>query len=185
VSVLLFLASVVVVLGACGGRPDHPSGQADSRPQLGPRIPPSIDWDAPLRGGMTVSSLAEAQQYVPFRSRVPRFAGARLLRIQVDNPSEVAPTDRLLALVYDLPSHGRVVVEEKLSHLTEEFFARRANAPDSPPGAFRLIRARGLQALLITDGRVGRVMWIEDGVLFDVTGLSVGPDEVVSLASEL
>jgi hypothetical protein len=40
--------------------------------------------------------------------------------------------------------------------------------------------------LLVSNGEIGRVMWIDtNGVLIDVSGPSVTPDQVLALASDI
>ncbi len=160
---------------------------------------PGVDWSTPLHGGRTVftsgqggaspavsqaSALSTAQQNLPFKIRQPRFSPSPS-KIQFDNPDEVQPADRLLAFVYQLPTYGTVLVEEKVSQFQLSDLQARANDPTNPQGAFQMVSVRGTQGLLISGNGIGRIMWIEDGILFSITGESVSPAGVQTLAASL
>ena len=112
------------------------------------------------------------------------------------------PANGQIAFVYDLADYGGpVLLEEGLAgNFSIDVFKQMVNAHASDPAvssdftsktpgpflpAFQLIDLRGTQGLLIQGNGIGRVMWIEDGVLFDIKGKAISPDQVIKLAETL
>jgi hypothetical protein len=149
---------------------------------------PPIDWKRPFGTSPVVSSVREAERLVTFEVRKPAF-GVEPSLIQVEYPNQVEPRERTLAFVYELPRYGIVVVNERLSHFTQADLEARANEPTVPEGAFRMVqmesRHGSVDALLVSSARVGRLLWIDEGILFDITGPAVSPEAVVSLGVRL
>jgi hypothetical protein len=129
-----------------------------------------------------VVSVTQAARYVHFKVREPRFASRPAL-IQVEDPAQVPVDDRTVAFVYHLPAAGTVVVEERSAHLTLAELRRRADAPGVPVDAFQMVPVRATEGLLVSGNGIGGLLWIEGGVLFDITGPSVSPSQVQSLAA--
>ncbi|GIU99310.1 MAG: hypothetical protein KatS3mg014_0926 [Actinomycetota bacterium] len=44
---------------------------------------------------------------------------------------------------------------------------------------------RGTYGLLIQGNGIGRIIWLEGGLKFDITGPTVSPDQVILLAEAL
>jgi hypothetical protein len=115
-------------------------------------------------------------------STSPQFASRPAL-IQVDDPAQVPVDDRTVAFVYQLPAAGTVVVEERNAHLTLTELRRRADAPGVPADAFQMVPVRATRGLLVSGNGIGGLLWVEGGVLFDITGPSVSPSQVQALAA--
>lgn len=141
---------------------------------------PEIDWVKPIKGGRDVDSAADAMEHVLFEVKIPHFASPELIQVDGD---EWAPKDRIVAMTFILPEEGgRLLVQERLSHMTRSDMQARADDPSAPPEMFQIVEVRGTVGLLITANDIGRVLWNEGAVLFDITGPSVTPKQVLDLA---
>lgn len=135
--------------------------------------------------------MAEAESYVNFKVAVPGFATADL--IQVDNPESLAIEDRTVALVFgslifEGEDLGDVIVEESEPgvHSVEQFRAISESPPTgASPGAFQVVSVRGTDGLLVSGNGIGRVIWIESGVLLQILGSRISPDQAQALAKAL
>jgi hypothetical protein len=74
-------------------------------------------------------------------------------------------------------------VEERSAHLTLADLHRRADAPGVPKDAFQMVAVRATQGLLASGNGTGRLLWVEGGVLFDITGPKVDPSQAQTLAA--
>jgi hypothetical protein len=171
------VGAALVVLAACGrGAPeDQPPPPAE------PGRPPS-NWEVPLHGGRIVASATQAAHHVHFTVHMPQFASRPAL-IQVDDPAQVPLNERTVAFVYHLPAAGTVVVQERSAHLTLTDLRQRADAPGVPTDAFQMVPVRATQGLLVSANSIGGLLWIEGGVLFDITGPTVSRSQVQALAA--
>lgn len=179
---LLVIGAVLVTgcSGAGGDRPPSPSRGAEGH-DLGE---PPVNWDSPLLDGVNLSSLQAAQPNLPFTPVAPRFGAPDV--IQIDDPAQVQPTDQTLALVFHLQDYGTVLVEERSpGDWSLAQMQARADDPSAPPDAFQMVPVRNTSGLLIQGDGVGRVIWIEKGILFDITGPAVAPQQVLKLAEGL
>jgi len=83
------------------------------------------------------------------------------------------------------PVDGRVVVLEYQAGVTEAQLEAVAADPPGPAADFTVIRVDGHGALLVHANGIGRVQFILHGVMYDVTGPAVSPQEAQYLASEI
>ena len=150
---------------------------------------PRINWDGPLPGGRTSSTrTARADGRLPFSPTIPQF-GMRPALVQVT--STASPGLRAIAYVYHFPTgeafpvDGRVRVLEYQADVTELQLEAVAANPPGPAADFSVIRINGHGALLVHANGIGRVQFILHGVMYDVTGPAVSPQEAEHLASEI
>jgi len=150
---------------------------------------PRINWDSPLPGGKASSTrTARADGRLPFSPAIPRF-GRRPILIQVTGTASTDPPT--VAYVYrfpagkDFPADGRVVVLEYQAEITESQLEAVPADPPGPAADFTVIRINRHGALLVHANGIGRVQFIEHGVMYDVTGPAVSPGEAEYLASEI
>jgi hypothetical protein len=131
-----------------------------------------------------MSDVAEAQRYVGFPILAPKIGTPKL--IQIDDPRQTAPEDETVAFIYEFPDMGIVNIEERQpGDITLQKLENRANDPTNPPGAFVMVPIRGTRGLLVSGDGIGRLIWIEGGILIDLSGESITPNQVQILASEL
>jgi hypothetical protein len=150
---------------------------------------PRINWDSPLPGGKSSSTrTARADGRLPFAPTVPRF-GIRPALVQVTNPaSHDLPA---VAYVYNFPAgqafpvDGRVLVLEYQAEVSEQQLEAVPADPPGPAADFTVIRINGHGALLVHANGIGRVQFVQHGVMYDVTGPAVSPQEAEHLASEI
>lgn len=208
------LAATMLSIPACAqsarpGEDPVPSSEDSTRSEAATANAPAfdpgryIDWTIPFGADApTFDSVAQVQQDLPFRVVEPTSWGTPET-IQEVSPSQITdPTDEQVVLVYDLPAvGGPILLEEKMAgdyslQVLKELAQAHAsdpavsdNFPSNTPGpflsAFQMVDLRGTQGLLIQGNGIGRVMWIEGGVLFDIKGEAVSPDQVVKLAEGL
>lgn len=150
---------------------------------------PRTNWDSPLPGGKTSSTrTARADGHLPFSQTIPQF-GMRPALVQVT--STASPGPRAIAYVYHFPTgkefsvDGRVRVLEYQADVTEKQLEAVAANPPGPAADFSVIRINGHGALLVHANGIGRVQFILHGVMYDVTGPAVSPQEAEHLASEI
>lgn len=192
---LVLLGTLVAVTTACSGveKRNEAVSQKQSRPTA-PRTSagPPIDWEQPFSNlGVTFPTVEEANAVLPFKIVVPNLPGPDLIR--TISPEVAAMRDRVVALVYHLPAPGTVWVAESLPggknvEWLKKFVAARANDPwrdpEAPP-AYQMVPLRGTEGMLVKGNGVGRIIWIENGILFDITGPTVSPEQVMAIAQEI
>ena len=104
-----------------------------------------------------------------------------------------AVEEKSVALVYQFPEEGTVLIQESLPGdwsiaQMRETVEAHANEPDgdpTAPRAFQMVGVRSTEGLLVQAHNVGRIMWIEDGILFDITGPTISPDQVLAIAEKV
>lgn len=194
---LVSLALVAgLVLVSCGRSTlgDHPPApQAGSSTGEGTNgvVAPSIDWSAPLRDGIALNNAADLGPYVPFTVVDPRLGTPSL--IQVDDPTQVPPDLRLVAFVYDnLSGYGLINIEEQqappgMEQNLEQRAADSAATPSPDPSAaqFHILSINGQNVLLGSQLNHASTLWVQGGVLFEVTGPDLTPDQATTLATQL
>jgi hypothetical protein len=171
------VGAALVLLAACGR-----SAPGDQPPPSAASGRPPSNWEVPLHGGRIVASAKQAAHYVHFTVHQPRLA-IRPALIQVEDPAQVPAEERTVAFVYHLPASGTILVEERSAHLTLADLRRRADAPGVAKDAFQMVSVRSTQGLLVSGNSIGRLLWIQGGVLFDIIGPSVSPSQVQALAA--
>jgi hypothetical protein len=159
----------------------------------GPR--PPIDWSHPL-GGPDFPSVAAAQEVTAFEIVVPRWGKPDVVET-VPDPADQPPEMQLVALIFHLPEEGTVVVWEQpqgtdsvdhLKQLADTNYGSVGREPSPGPGTpdpVQLVPLRGTYGLLIQGNGIGRVIWLEGGLKFDITGPTVSSDQVLALAEAL
>ncbi len=191
----LVIAALSGAIVGCGERP-APEGPQVVREAAGPSADPPvgvprIDWDKPFRDGVgTTTAGAKTAGALTFQPRPPRFAEPPV-SILVTNPATTPLDQRAVAFVYrfptgtDFPTDGRVVVTQTATDLTVANLEATVADPPGPPENFRMIDLAGQPALLIQGDGVGRVRFIRNRVMFDITGPAVSPAVVSQLATQL
>ena len=189
------LALVLTVFTACarsseGGRSgDQPVSDGGSSEHPPNEAGPQIDWNSPLRDGITLKQASDANAYVPFKVVDPGLGTATL--IQVDDPQQmVAAATRTVAFVYNRADTGVINVEEQLAGPgVAQNLVARANAyaatpsPQPSDAQFQMVPLGDARALLVSQGNVGAEVWVQRGVLFEITGPALTPDAAQSLAA--
>lgn len=176
--VALLLAPV-----ACSSHPaSHPKAAASPQP------PPGggdfdIDWDRPLQGGKVLASAADASSSIAFTPVVPKFSTSPHV-IEVDQGG-LTVDQRAIAFAYDMPTLGKVVMVERKAPYSQDTLLGMASNNSFGPGAYQVVSARGSKALLIQGRGIGRLQWIEQGLLFDLYGESISPAAVQQLAAQV
>jgi hypothetical protein len=179
------LAGTIAAVASAAATGQHPvsrvAGLSAARP--------TINWDSPLPGGKASSAwTARADGRLPFSPDSPQF-GVRPALVQVTSPASAGL--RAIAYVYHFPAgsafpvDGRVRVLEYQVGATEEHLEAVAANPPGPAADFTVIRVNGHGALLVHANGIGRVQFILHGVMYDVTGPAVSPQEAERLASEI
>lgn len=156
---------------------------------------PPIDWTHPL-GGPDFPSVAAAQKLIPFNIVTPRWGQPDVVETLPDQ-ANVPPEAQIVALIFHLPEEGTVVVREQpqgidsvdhLRQLADTDYGSVGRTPSPSPGTpdpFQLVPLRGTYGLLIQGNGIGRIIWLEGGLKFDITGPTVSPDQVLALAEGL
>jgi hypothetical protein len=144
--------------------------------------PGAIDWDRPIPNGITVSGARQAQDYVDFKVPAPRLAGVTR-RVMVSNP-EWSPDESLrsVVFVYDVPTAGRVLRTIRRTDASQADLVAASESTAFPPGTFELVSIAGGKGLLTKGRGLGRLEWLADGLLFDLSGPAVTPAQAIALA---
>lgn len=185
VAVSAALAGTVAAITDAAATGHHSAISARTVSADGPRI----NWDSPLPDGKASSTrTARADGRLPFSPTLPQF-GMRPTLVQVT--STASHDLRAVAYVYHFPAgkafpvDGRVVVLEYQAEVTEKQLEAVAAHPPGPAADFTVIRINGHGALLVHANGIGRVQFILHGVMYDVTGPAISPQEAEHLASEI
>jgi len=152
---------------------------------------PKINWDAPLGDAKLTSARAAAKDgALTFTPRTPRFSVAPV-DVQVSDPAATPPADRAVAYVYkfpigaDFPTDGRIRVLEYATSSSEADLEGVAKNPPGPAEDFAVITIAGHPALLVQADGVGRIQYIQNGIMYDITGPSAPTTVVKKLAAQL
>lgn len=152
---------------------------------------PKINWDAPLSHAKWTSATAAAKDgALTFAPRTPRFPNAPAA-VQVSDPAATAVADRAVVYLYkfplgaDFPTDGRIRVLEYATTSSEADLEGVAKNPPGPAEDFAVITIAGHLGLLVQAHGVGRIQYIQNGVMYDVTGPSAPTAVVKKLAAEL
>jgi hypothetical protein len=184
----LALVALALSLGAvgCGSRA-APGGEprANDNP---------VDWDRPIPAALEVPSIDQARPALAFTPYVPTGLGSPD-RVLVTDPAIMGdPTSRVLALIYDLPSLGRVVVEEGIPQIPPAQFNsswRQQIALNGSPDVHGTLSEatirNGLEAFIGTseDGSQSTILWLEGDIEILITGPTLDRDQAVSLANSI
>ena len=156
-----------------------------------------LDWDHPFPNGIEQNSIEAASVAVPFDLVSPTNLSQGQPDLIETSPPEAYPDgEGAVAFVYHTKEYGDVLVEESTpGGITVERLADMAEALGAPspgseersdaPDAFQLVAVGDAKALLVQYAGVGRITWIQGGLLFDIKGDETTPEQVVDLASEL
>ena len=98
----------------------------------------------------------------------------------------------MVVFVYHLSPFGNFVVEEsEPGFWTLAHMRGRAEAPlptgssTESPDPFVMVPVRGTEGLLVQGHGLGRIMWDENGVLFDIFGETLTVPQALELAEKL
>ena len=192
---VMVLLALAIAVPACADAAERNEAASQTQPQEGSAdgvAGPPVDWERPFgETGPTFPTPADANAVLPFSVVIPDLPRPDL--IQTLPPTAVARKEQVVALVYHLPEAGIVVVEESLPGdrslgWMRETVAGHANDPvDDPtaPPAFQMVEIRDTEGMLVQGNGVGRIIWIEDGVLFDISGPTVTPEQVLAIAQKV
>jgi hypothetical protein len=147
-----------------------------------PHEGPPINWDAPFGSAAPSYPNADsADKALPFKVVVPAWGTPDLIQT-IPEAALAGPSDQVVALVYHLKNEGTVNVEESLPG---SWSLDRMIQTASDHAGFQMVPLRRTQGMLVEGNGVGRIMWIENGLMFDITGPSVTTDQVLALAEKL
>ncbi len=130
-----------------------------------------IDWSNPDPAGVAVMQ-AEAAQDLTFSPVYPQGISAPY-KMTVTDPSTTAPGDRIFSLVYRDPTYGPFLVTEEMSAGTQAELEGLATCDPTAGcvGQRSLVTLNNATtALEITGPASNGVLWLRNGVLFDVLG---------------
>ena len=159
---IILIVLVGVLIAAAAYSPRHPNEDISANTTHGGQ--PSVDWERPIIGGTEVADLAHATAQLTFVASAPRVASA-IVRILVGNDS--------IAWVYQDSVIGRFVLIESHSVWTQQQVEALATCDpaDGCEGTWALVKIRGgISALFISGRQSTGVIWLENGVTYDLFG---------------
>lgn len=187
---LLACLTVGAALTACSSpaqssTANHPEGGAPLGPgQGGPA------WQNPI-GGVTVSSLADAQQHVKFPIiAMPGLGQPSTILITPDQ----APVDTVVVVQYQNSSSGLINVYEETTDMSSSDFQDMINSwvavngkPETAGSATAVTLNDKLPALITTteDGSNSDIRWIQGGVEYIISGPSLTQQTCTTFANAL
>jgi hypothetical protein len=141
------------------------------------------DWTTPFNGaGTQVASVAEAQQLVTFKILAPqRFVPAKIFaNSSVD----------VVGFSFNLPNEGNgwvQLVETKTTATALQYQQNFLAAAAQQPGFFSstTLDTGRVAATMAAANGIGRLLWVDNGVQFDITGEGISPAQVTSLVSQM
>ncbi len=145
--------------------------------------------DSPLVNGKAFSNLASARQEVVFSPIAPdAFGGPKAF--VVSDPASTSETDRSFAAVYDDKEYGRFWIVENSTTSTPASIKGMVSGCTVDAGCETkmdlVTLVDGSTAAVMRQNTQG-VMWVANGVLYDVVGPveTLSWDESVAIASEV
>jgi hypothetical protein len=148
---------------------------------------PSIDWASPLESQIEVPSEQLAASLLTFQPIVPEALGSPTT-IAINDPAEFPEGALGLGLEYFHPEFGHFWLMEEPTLMTQAELEGLAGCDPSTgcEGTWEVVElSQGIRGLLIAgSGSVG-VMWLRDGVRFDLMGPpdTLTIDEAISAAT--
>jgi hypothetical protein len=140
-------------------------------PQPGPYL---TLWDTLLTDGVAAGSVQEAADSLAFRPVAPPSLGDPSA-IRVTNPAQTSASDRVLSLRYEGAAGSPFWVLERPSLATNtSLLSAIASACDRETGckstASMIDLGHGVLALSMENDVTNRIVWVENGVYYDVAG---------------
>lgn len=150
---------------------------------------PAINWDHPVPDGVTTSvGLAASAGHLPFAPIVPTV-GFGPTTVEVTKPGDpyvfVGLLFKFPTGTNEFPTDGRVRILESPTKLVDADLQAMADNPPGPKDHFKLIALGRGKALLNWNNGIGRIWLIRDGIMIDITGPAVSPDQVQKIAAAL
>jgi len=146
---------------------------------------PKINWDAPLGEAKGTSPSAVAKDgALTFTPRTPQFSIAPVT-VQVSHPDQAVAYVYRFPLGVDFPTDGRIRVLEYATSSTETDLEGVVKNAPGPPEDFAVLTVAGHRALLVQADGVGRIQYIHNGVMYDITGPAAPTAVVKKLAAQL
>ena len=178
---LILIVVVVVTAGATLISHRSPAS-APARTEEERGDGPPKDWSMPFNGaGVEVGSIAQALTQVDFPILVPK--GETPAHIIVSHEADA------VGWSFDLPQQGGWVdvTESKARMTAEEYQKNFLEAPGQEPGFFSATTVAGgrVPATMAAANGIGRLLWVDAGVQFDVTGEGITPDQVAALVGKM
>jgi len=134
---------------------------------------PPADWNNPFVDGVRLTGVAAAAAHLRFIPAAPASVGVpRDVFIHAGAPNRAA---QALGLVYDGVPYGRFIVQEEPTRMTQEQLESLAKPCESAgcQGSWTVTTlGDGTRVLLIASSVSDGVLWLRDGVLFNVYGPS-------------
>lgn len=189
-------AILLVFLVGCGKPRDESSGAAGTAAIQSPSEAhvlhePPIDWSNPI-DGVTLADISDAERAVAFEVGPVRGLG-RHSKILLSRP-EWPMAQRVLALLFDTDSYGRVVLirhraeMSKADFITSSSNLESMNGDPNVHGTFDRLTIRGDKPALLTaseDGAEATLFWYENGLEFIVRGPQIGPATALEIAEKI
>ncbi|HEX6506027.1 MAG TPA: hypothetical protein VF221_00190 [Chloroflexota bacterium] len=171
---LLFSAAAALLAGAgtAGGLlSTRDSAGISPSVQRGEAGAVNVDWSNPFVDRIARAGVGEAARDLHFPPVAPAELGhplAVFVHAQVS-----APDQQALALVYQSSTYGRFIVQEEPMPMTQAQLESLAQTcqPVSCEGSWTIVTLPdGTRALLISSSASNGVLWLRNGVRFDVYG---------------
>ncbi|MEO8292072.1 MAG: hypothetical protein ABI635_02940 [Actinomycetota bacterium] len=183
----------LVALGACANSAVHAnSGEfASSSESPGEVLAPPINWSNPIDGD-EVASLEAAQPSLGFTVYDPKGLGTR--RSVFVSPSGTEKELAVVALLYETPGYGLVVVKQHLPDVPIADYDKanqelmEMNGLPTVHGSFDLVAIREGQEALVTtseDGTTSSIFWLEKNIEIVVRGPDLDKTDVLKIAEGL
>ncbi|MCA1831145.1 MAG: hypothetical protein ABR548_11235 [Actinomycetota bacterium] len=152
---------------------DHPENFTEGPPK---------SWSMPFNGhGTEVLSVTQALSQVDFPVVVPKFFSPT--HIIVNQDADV------IGWSFNLPSFGGWVnlTEGKARMSGDQYQRQFLEAAGHAPDFFTAttVSSGRVPATLAAANGIGRLLWIDAGVQFDITGEGISPQQVAELAESM
>jgi len=188
---VISVAAIAFLLAGCGTGTGESAGASDISPtatepasESPSPVPvgvPTIIWDDPIPGGMDVTKGDLGSLGLPFDPVATGIPGI-LVTAQVSLPGEEYPR---LGMLYQLSTgkttstDPRVVIYEQLADITQ------ADLEQGATGERELVTVGATTALLVQNAGQGRLIFIADGMRFDVMGPSLSIHDALVVGEAL